>query len=521
MRHVAPTLRPFAHRLLGTLTIVAGFLACRVSHAAPPSIDGDFSEWTASTLRATDPAGDALSGVTPRLDVVALHAVGEGSVLRVMLQFADALNLSSAATQSPSLRLEISAPAGRSVWIDFRNRKAYRDGNTSVVIPWPQIDFVAQPTTASTRHEMRINLSSIGVTAGNAVSVQLTGSDTLSAPVNLIMGPADTTPVVRRSAARATCSPLRVASFNTFLSGLIDAARINQFKRLLDAVNADVYVFQEEYNSNATQVASVMNAIDPLEDGRTWTVIRNGELVITSPYPMLPLPTTSGYYAAVVRVPGMDVLLMNTHMKCCGYAGDTNDQQRITQTQGAITLYNNFRAGALGATLAPYRNVTMVLVGDWNLVGSTTPVDLWAAAPGPSLTRATIRNLIGQDVVTWSAPDGLDFWPGILDVLMYSRGSTFLRHSFLLDSTLLNSGELAALGLQPTDSVASDHRLLVMDFGPSPSSDFNADSFLDFTDFDDFVGAFEAGNPAADFNADSFLDFTDFDMFVATFEAGC
>jgi hypothetical protein len=217
----------------------------------------------------------------------------------------------------------------------------------------------------------------------------------------------------------------------------------------------------------------------------------------------------------------MDVLLMNTHMKCCGYAGDTNDQQRITQTQGAITLYNNFRAGALGATLAPYRNVPMVLVGDWNLVGSTTPVDLWAAAPGPSLTRAIIRNLIGQDVVTWSAPDGLDFWPGILDVLMYSRGSTFLRHSFLLDSRQLSDGELAALGIQPADSLASDHRLLVMDFGPSPSSDFNADGFLDFTDFDDFVGAFEAGNPAADFNADGFLDFTDFDMFVTTFEAGC
>ena len=52
-------------------------------------------------------------------------------------------------------------------------------------------------------------------------------------------------------------------------------------------------------------------------------------------------------------------------------------------------------------------------------------------------------------------------------------------------------------------------------------ADFNADGFLDFTDFDAFVGAFEAGMASADFNGDGFLDFTDFDDFVTAFEAGC
>jgi len=52
-------------------------------------------------------------------------------------------------------------------------------------------------------------------------------------------------------------------------------------------------------------------------------------------------------------------------------------------------------------------------------------------------------------------------------------------------------------------------------------ADFNGDGFLDFTDFDDFVVAFEAGDALADFNGDGFLDFTDFDDFVAAFEAGC
>ncbi len=53
------------------------------------------------------------------------------------------------------------------------------------------------------------------------------------------------------------------------------------------------------------------------------------------------------------------------------------------------------------------------------------------------------------------------------------------------------------------------------------SADFNCDEFVDFTDFDAFVTAFETGGAGGDFNADGFLDFTDFDGFVAAFEQGC
>ena len=52
-------------------------------------------------------------------------------------------------------------------------------------------------------------------------------------------------------------------------------------------------------------------------------------------------------------------------------------------------------------------------------------------------------------------------------------------------------------------------------------ADFNHDGFLDYTDFDAFVQAFEAGASTADFNSDGFLDFTDFDAFVQGFEHGC
>ena len=50
------------------------------------------------------------------------------------------------------------------------------------------------------------------------------------------------------------------------------------------------------------------------------------------------------------------------------------------------------------------------------------------------------------------------------------------------------------------------------------AADFNGDGFVDFFDYDAFVGAFESGGPGADFNLDCFIDFFDYDAFVAAFE---
>jgi subtilisin family serine protease len=57
------------------------------------------------------------------------------------------------------------------------------------------------------------------------------------------------------------------------------------------------------------------------------------------------------------------------------------------------------------------------------------------------------------------------------------------------------------------------------------AADFNADGFVDFFDFDDFVACFDGSQcPLGqndDFNTDGFADFFDFDDFVTAFGAGC
>ena len=56
-------------------------------------------------------------------------------------------------------------------------------------------------------------------------------------------------------------------------------------------------------------------------------------------------------------------------------------------------------------------------------------------------------------------------------------------------------------------------------------SDFNNDGFVDFFDYDAFVGCFESGvcpaGRTADVNDDGFVDFFDYDAYVGAFEAGC
>jgi hypothetical protein len=78
-------------------------------------------------------------------------------------------------------------------------------------------------------------------------------------------------------------------------------------------------------------------------------------------------------------------------------------------------------------------------------------------------------------------------------------------------------------------SVEGSGLLSVSCDAPPCSADFNQDGFLDFFDYDAYVGCFEGlldscpnADPLdADFNFDGFVDFFDYDDYVLAFETGC
>ena len=81
-----------------------------------------------------------------------------------------------------------------------------------------------------------------------------------------------------------------------------------------------------------------------------------------------------------------------------------------------------------------------------------------------------------------------------------------------------------SVALFPGSSLA-DACGYALDVSLTCPADFNADGFLDFFDYDAYVGCFETGvcpaGNSADFNEDGFADFFDYDDFVAAYEQGC
>lgn len=154
----------------------------------------------------------------------------------------------------------------------------------------------------------------------------------------------------------------------------------------------------------------------------------------------------------------------------------------------------------------------------WSVPGMVAGVDYEAAAASSLLVSTPANRYISWDITS---------------LYMSWVNGTRPNYGFHLrgpdgDPTKTTSSGDTTDGVFRANSseYADDFRRphLVITFTPGScacNADFNGDGFLDFTDFDDFVGAFEAGTGSADFNGDGFLDFTDFDDFVGAFEAGC
>lgn len=487
-----------------------------------PAVDGVLQDWSAVPVLATDPAGDSAGPI----DLRSLRAQSRGTRLFIQFDVNTPLNLSSGPTGQTTLTMRVIRGA-RSITVDFRNRRAYLDGNSGTTVSWPSIGFSELPTTADTRFEMELDMAAIGAAVGESLQIVFAGADSFTAPAAFTLVDGAVIPG-RRSAVRPDCATLRVVSFNTFFSGLADAQRRSSFIRLIDSVDADVYCFQEEYDTTLAQVQSAIAEADPLDDGATWSILKVGELEIASRFPLTGVTLGSAYQGAIVHQPGgVSTLVMNNHMKCCGYAGNSDDAQRVSQASAAVGNFNAFRAGNLGPALQPFRNVPAVLVGDWNLVGSTTPLDLWLASPGPSFTRAVVRHLIGDEGWTWSSPGGTGFWPGILDLGVYDASRMRLLQSFSLNSAELNTDELLALGLQGGDSLASDHLMLVLDFQVGKSADVNQDGAVNTLDLTQLLVSFGQAAPpdtaaaVSDINSDGTVNTADLVLLLASFGRTC
>jgi len=412
-----------------------------------PRVDGLFDDWSGVPVLAADPAGDG----TGAFDVTNLQARSAGTVLYLRFDTGRTLNLNAGDFEDGTLSLELGLPDGHDLTIDLRALDPRLNGGALL---WEDIDFESAPTHSASEFEMAMDLGRIGVSAGETVTIGLSGSDAIAEAASFALAePA--LEAVRRAAGREVDVDVRVASLNVFESGLLPGSRHDPIVRMLRAVAADVYCLQEEYD---LPIPDLEQTFEEISGDGPWHVHKVRDNVIATRHPLVPIDGQHERYAiALVEADEGPLVVVAAHLDCCGWDGNADDELRIDEAEGIVRSLADFRASGDPAAGAP-----IVVIGDWNLVGSRTPLDIVLDPDGLALEHWLPPQLVGEHVTTWRSSVSY-FPPGILDLVVHSPALQ-RRSGFVLEERRLSAEERTALGLLEEDGLATDHLPVVADF---------------------------------------------------------
>jgi endonuclease/exonuclease/phosphatase family metal-dependent hydrolase len=264
---------------------------------------------------------------------------------------------------------------------------------------------------------------------------------------------------------------VRVVSFNVLRSKPVQEPET--FRRILRAIEPDVILFQEWDEGDASVIRSWLTA--NLSDIGTWDVSKpegdmsqGGGVAVASRFPIEtigPAVTREGgrpvrAAIAAVQTPAGLLLATSVHLKCCGTKDSREDRQRMEEARAVAQ-----RIGVISKELRP---AMVVVGGDLNLVGSRPPLDVIRSGIDLDASDLTIAEswVFGSNAIYTWREDGSEFAPGRLDYVMFSDSTADAVQSFALDTNRFTDEALARLGLDRTDSAASDHLPVVVDLLP-------------------------------------------------------
>lgn len=456
------------------------------------TIDGDVSEWPEDVAAVADAHWLYLRF---KLDGPTRTLQGMDTPVAIWLD-ADGNPATGRTIEEPAVRgglgadievifspREVDAPrVGQGVMF-----RVHQPDGTARVVTHDPLGFHFAPTFASEWYEARISrsaaealglntqgLGSTGRIAG--VVAMMNGQNELRAwadPFELTPPPAAPW---QPQDARVPAKPqgaARVIAYNVEHSSPMKNPE--PFARVIGALQPDVMLFQEWVEGDASAIKAWLTAhIDDSVDwhvlkGRAWGVAVASRYPLTELTPMdAPNPVNAEqalrFIGALAQTPQGPLAVGSTHLKCCGTKDSREDRQRAAEA----TAIADMLAKALAQT--PGSAAWGVVVGgDLNLVGSRPPLEAIARAidlDGSDLAVAAPMVLGDQAMYTW-ADAGNAFTPGRLDYLLYSDGVAEAVNTFVLDTSRLSEAALARLGLDATDTSASDHLPVVIDLRPS------------------------------------------------------
>lgn len=326
---------------------------------------------------------------------------------------------------------------------------------------------------------------------------------------------------------RTSDDVVRVGSYN--LGGFIDGAdalfefdggvgeyrAVPSLARVWQAIDADVWAFQELANRNSTDIRNALDAAVPLDGGGSWSVFQRSGQILASRYPIVdPVFSVTG----VPRLPNIasvdlpddrfdrDLHLINLHLDAGSASTDRFNRQN--EADRIVDYLRNTRDPSSSQAL-PFEEPTIVL-GDFNDFDVTNAI--------PTLTTGNIFNEadFGSDSPPdWDGTSLFDPMPthnGVsgestttfqnfssrsrLDLQLYTDSVLQHTNCFVLNASSLSTADLQAAGLLSTDTLFDagsgrvDHLPLVVDYevGPILLGDFDNSGFVDATDIDFFQG---------------------------------
>lgn len=352
---------------------------------------------------------------------------------------------------------------------------------TARVVPHERLGFSFTPTHAAEWYEARLSrraLQDLGLKATGRIAGVVVLHDGRG-EVSAWADPFEVQPPALRpwtgADARVPAKPagaVRVMSWN--VEHTSPAKNPAPFARVIRVLDPDVMLFQEWVDGDADAIRAWLIAhVDDsvpwhVLKGRAWGVAIASRHPLSTLTPMDPPSPTGGsnpmrFLGALAQTPTGPLAVGSTHLKCCGTLGSREDQTRMAEARSIASMMSE----ALGQTPGS-QAWGVVIGGDLNLVGSRPPIDALARGvdlDGSDLAIAHPMILGDAAMYTWFDP-GSAFTPGRLDFLLYSDGVADAANAFVLDTSKLGDAALARLGLDATDTAASDHLPVVLDLQP-------------------------------------------------------
>ncbi len=274
-------------------------------------------------------------------------------------------------------------------------------------------------------------------------------------------------------------SHIRLMNQNILFDRPLNPAFQNQFKRIVQAVNADIFCFNEFFDASASTVKNLMDSTIPLNNTNGWYASKvDDDNITVSRYPILAsikLTNSDRISANLLDLPddyGTDMLVIVCHFSCCD-----NETARQFQVDAVAAFIQEARNE--GGRLDIDDNTPILITGDFNMVGlkqqretlltgDIQNTQRFGTGSPPDWDGSPISDLVPYHTdipiaTTWINPFS-SFAPGRLDYILYSDSRLEAQKGFLLQTNEMSSDSLTAYGLSATDTDFSDHLPIVGDF---------------------------------------------------------